>query len=119
MKEERKKYDEKQISNKKLVKISSALCLLPILIGIILWNLLPESLNTYLTMYFSVGYISKQNVVFLLPFLFLFFNFIAIFKTDWLNVTRKTFVSKKRYWYMPIFSNIYFAIIFIINIRRI
>lgn len=95
---------------KKKVIISSVICLLPILLGSILWSLLPEMLvrhigpGTYIVS-------PKKTVIFLYPLLFLILHFVVVFKSDWLNTPK----NEKRYWYIPILSSTFFLISFIFS----
>ena len=89
------------INNKKTVTISSLICLLPIIVGSILWAFLPDRL------YAMVGMgpnISKEIMIFLIPILFFLLHLIVVFKSDWLNIPK----SKKRHWYIPTISSITF-----------
>ena len=96
--------------NKKFI-IGSIICLLPILIGIILWGLLPENLVRHIGPG-AYSFSSKKIVVFLYPFLFLLLNFIVVFKSDWLNTPK----NEKRYSYIPILSSLFFFISFTLSI---
>jgi len=91
-------------NNKKFI-ISSIICLLPILLGIILWRLLPENLVGEIWIG-GYSFSSKKIVAFIYPFIFFVLHYIVVFKSDWLNTPK----SKMRYWYMPIFSNAFFLI---------
>ncbi|NBI06692.1 hypothetical protein [Senegalia massiliensis] len=98
------------MSKKKKIIIGSIVCLLPILLGSILWDLLPDNLVRYI----GPGYYrfsSKGIVIFLDPFIFLLLHFIIVFKPDWLNTPK----NEKRYWYMPIFSSAFFLISFTLS----
>ena len=96
--------------NKKFI-MGSIICLLPILLGIILWGSLPENLVRHIGPG-AFSYSSKEVVVFLLPIFFLLLHFIIVFKSDWLNTPK----NDKRYWYMPILSSLFFLISFTLSI---
>ena len=101
------------MNNNKKFLVGSFICLLPILLGSILWNFLPENLVRH----FGPGafsFSSKGIVVFLLPVLFLLLHFIIVFKSDWLNTPR----NEKRYCYMPIFSSAFFFISFTLGFLK-
>ncbi len=101
------------MNKKKTIIISSLICLLPILLGSILWGLLPDMLvrhigpGTYSTS-------PKKTVIFLYPLIFLILHFIVVFKADWLNAPK----NEKRYWYMPILSSTFFLISFMLSFVR-
>lgn len=98
------------MSKKKKFLIGSIICLLPILLGIIFWNLLPGNLVRHIGPG-SYSFSSKEAVVFLYPLLFLISHFIIVFKSDWLNTPR----NEKRYWYMPMLSSVFFLISFTLS----
>lgn len=99
------------MNNKKRFLIGSIICLLPILLGSILWDFLPENLVRHLGPG-ALSFSSKERVVFLLPIIFLILHFIIVFKSDWLNTPR----NEKRYWYIPILSSIFFFISFTLSL---
>ena len=96
--------------NKKIV-IGSIICLLPMIVGIMLWEILPENLVRHIGPG-AYSFSSKKIVVFLYPFFFLLLNFIVVFKPGWLNTPK----SKKRYWYTPILSSAFFFISFVLSL---
>ncbi|AFS78496.1 hypothetical protein Curi_c14860 [Gottschalkia acidurici 9a] len=101
------------MSKKKTIIISSFICVLPIMLGSILWSLLPEMLIRH----FGPGSYSvspKKTVIFLYPLLFLMLHFVVVFKSDWLNTTR----NEKRYWYIPVLSSTFFIISFILSFMK-
>lgn len=96
--------------SKKKVIISSVVCLLPILLGSILWSLLPEMLVRHIGPgTYSVS--PKKTVIFLYSILFLILHFVVVFKAEWLNTPR----NEKRYWYMPVLSSTFFLISIILS----
>lgn len=99
------------MSKKKRIIIGSIVCLLPILLGIIFWNLLPENLVRHIGPG-SYSFSSKEAVVFLYPFLLFILHLIIVFKSDWLNTPR----NEKRYWYIPILSSTFFLISFTLSL---
>ena len=100
------------MDKKKTIIISSLICLLPILIGIILWGYLPDMLVRHIG-FGTYSTSSKKIVVFLYPFIFLILHLIIVFKSEWLNTPR----GRKRFWYMPILSSIFFLMSFILRKR--
>lgn len=99
------------MNKKEVIVISSFICLLPILIGGLLWNLLPESLASHIGLLGIDGFISKRIVILLLPLVFLLIHFVVVFKPDWINSPG----TEKRYWYIPVISSIFFSIAFILS----
>lgn len=101
------------MNKKTKLLISSIICLFPILLGIILWDVLPE----FLIRNFAPGFYrfsSKKIVVFVYPFIFLILHFIVIFKSDWLNTPK----GEKRFWYLPIASNLFYFGSFILSLIK-
>ena len=65
--------------NLKTIILTSLITLLPILIGIILWDQLPESLPTHWNVSGNIdGWSSKTFVVFALPFIMLAMHLFVI-----------------------------------------
>lgn len=95
------------------ILISSCILIFPILLGIILWNILPE----YLIRHFgpgSYGLSSKKIVIFIYPFIFFLLHFIFIFKSDWFNTPK----GEKRFWYLPIISTIFYFFSFLLSLIK-
>lgn len=95
--------------DKKII-IGSLTCLIPMILGLILWSVLPDKLYAQVGM---VPNISKGNMVFLIPILFLLIHLLVVYRPDWLNKPKGNY----RYWYVPIFSNLVFMIIIAWNLR--
>jgi uncharacterized membrane protein len=67
----------------KIFIITGLVCLLPILLGISLWNKLPDTMAIHFDIYGEAdNFASKGFVVFGLPLLMLFFQAICCFSTD-------------------------------------
>lgn len=90
--------------------IGSIACLIPMILGLILWSALPDKLYAQVGM---LPNISKGIMVFLVPILFLLLHLIVVYKSDWLNKPR----GEYRYWYVPLISNVVFVLIFTWNLR--
>ena len=86
--------------NKKIIA-SSLICLFPVLLGSILWKILPEQMVRSLS-----GYSSKAVVIFVLPVVFLAIHLIYCFKKDW----HKPIPASWRYRLMPLLSNLFFVV---------
>ena len=89
--------------------LTSLACLIPLLLGVILYNKLPESIATHFN---SEGiaddYSSKNFTVFILPLIFLMVNLFVSFMIN--NDPKKANVSQKMknllLWLIPVLSNI-------------
>ena len=69
--------------NLRILIITSVIILLPIVIGLILWNQLPESVPTHWNFQGEIdGYSSKAFVVFGLPLMMLAFQWICVVATN-------------------------------------
>lgn len=99
------------MGKKKKVIIGSIICLLPILLGVLLWGSLPDNLTRHIGPG-AYSFASKKTVVFLYPPLFLLLHFIIVFKPDWLNTPK----NEKKYWYVPILSSAFFLISFTLSL---
>ena len=97
--------------HKKMILFTSILTLLPILIGLLLWNRLPDSVATH----FGAdnqpdGYSSKIFSVFGPPFLILLLHFICVIAA---NMIQRQIISAKKYsglscgfahWFLYLFA---------------
>ena len=94
-------------NNKWKLIISSAIILLPILVGLILWNALPESLTTHWGADGNAdGWSSKAFAVFVLPFLILISHWICVLVTaaDPKNKNQNKKAIGIVFWICPIIS---------------
>lgn len=93
--------------NLKTIILTSLITLLPILIGIILWDQLPESLPTHWDFSGNVdGWSSKPFVVFALPFIMLAMHLFVIISTL-ADPKRQNHPGKMLhivYWLVPVLS---------------
>lgn len=93
--------------NKKLIIITSLITLLPLLIGITLWNRLPETMVTHWNMNNEPdGFMSKGAVVFGMPFMMVALHLVCIFATladpKHKNISNKIFTLVL--WIIPVLS---------------
>lgn len=95
------------MKNKKLLIISSIIILLPMLVGIILWDKLPSMMNVHWGVHGEAdGMGSRAFAVFAIPLIFLAFHWICIAATN-LDKSAKTQSPKVMgmlYWIMPVIS---------------
>ena len=93
--------------NLKTIILTSLITLLPILIGIILWDQLPESLPTHWNVSGNIdGWSSKTFVVFALPFILLAMHLFVIISTL-ADPKRQNHPGKMLhivYWLVPVMS---------------
>ena len=93
--------------NLKTIILTSLITLLPILIGIILWDQLPESLPTHWNVSGNIdGWSSKTFVVFALPFIMLAMHLFVIISTL-ADPKRQNHPGKMLhivYWLVPVMS---------------
>jgi uncharacterized membrane protein len=93
--------------NLKTIILTSLITLLPILIGIILWDRLPESLPTHWDFSGNVdGWSSKSFVVFALPFILLAMHLFVIILTlaDPKHQNHPGKMLHIVYWLVPVMS---------------
>ena len=93
--------------NLKFLTITSVATLLPILVGVILWNQLPEQLPIHWNMQGEIDdWCSKAFAVFAMPLILLAFHWIAVFATlsDPKNHTNTNKVLHLIFWLVPILS---------------
>ena len=105
--------------HKKMILFTSILTLLPVLIGLLLWNRLPDSVATH----FGAdnqpdGYSSKIFAVFGLPFLILLLHFICVIAA---NIDPKANnISKKVFrvvlWICPLVSLLICSTLYVYNL---
>ncbi|OKZ76221.1 MAG: hemolysin expression modulating protein, partial [Clostridiales bacterium 36_14] len=105
--------------NKKLLLLTSVITLLPVFIGLFLWNQLPDSVATH----FGAdnqpnGYSSKVFAVFGLPFILLMIHFICVVVTN-IDPKEKN-ISKKVFqvvlWICPLVSLVVCNMIYVYNL---
>ncbi len=94
--------------HKRKIIISSLIALLPILIGVILWKQLPDTIATHFDMNNKAdGWSSKTFAVFGLPLILLAMHILCIFIT--LNDPKKHNIGNKMmalvFWIVPVISN--------------
>ncbi|MBR1969047.1 MAG: DUF1648 domain-containing protein [Clostridia bacterium] len=97
----------------KILIATSLVCLLPILLGIYLWNELPETIAIHFNFYNEPDtFVSKEVAVFGLPFLMMFIQVFSSVVTD-LNA-KKHGESKKiervAKWIIPVMSVVLYAV---------
>lgn len=92
---------------KKQLILSSIVTLLPILIGLFLWNRLPDTIATHFDSdNVANGWSSKPFVVFGLPLILLGIHLFCLFTT--MNDPKKKNISEKMFrfimWFVPVLS---------------
>lgn len=95
-----------KINKKSLVK-TSLVILLPVLIGILLWNQLPSQVATHFDISGNVdGYNSKIFAIFAFPILFLLFQLIVLvsLEKDSVKATTPARMVKIYAWLIPFLS---------------
>lgn len=93
--------------NKKSIIIASLLTLLPMIVGLVLWNRLPESVPTHWGLDGEAdGFSSKAFSVFGLPLIMLALMWVCIFFTanDKRNSDQNAKVKKSVIWIVPFLS---------------
>jgi len=92
--------------------LTSLLCFIPSIFGLIIWNYLPSKLAIHFGLFGVDGYGSKLIVVFLIPLMYFILDNIYSFITnkfpDWLNPTFKS--TKLKMFLFPILSTITFLL---------
>ena len=91
-------------NNKIKVIISSVITLLPMLLGMILWDKLPDTMATHWGVSGEAdGFSSKAFAVFGLPLIFVVLNFVCIFASsfDKKNLTQNAKAFGLVYWICP------------------
>ncbi len=97
----------KSVRNKGTVLWSSLLTLIPIFVGIVLWNKLPVNIATHFGADNQVnGWSSKVFTVFGLPLILLVIQLFVIFmsNSDPKNRNNASFIIKISYWLVPSIS---------------
>ena len=107
--------------NKKLIILTSIVTLLPVLLGLVLWNQLPDRIATHFDINgVADGWSSKPFAVFGLPALLLVFHLICTFATA--ADPRRQNISDKMYrlvlWICPIVSLIVNSSAYLIAIGK-
>ena len=92
---------------KKMIILTTLLTGLPILIGLILWSKLPDSMATHWDVNGQAnGWSSKASTVFFLPCILMIIHLFAVVLT--LNDPKKTNIHKKpmtlTFWIVPVIS---------------
>ena len=92
---------------RKMIILTTLLTGLPILIGLILWSKLPESMATHWGANGQAnGWSGKGTTVFFLPCILMIIHLFAVFMT--LNDPKKTNIHKKTmaiiFWIVPVIS---------------
>lgn len=101
--------------NKKQLIISSIVILLPIIVGLLLWNVLPERITTHWNGTGEAdGWSSKAFAIFGLPVILLFLQWLCVFATalDPKNKNQNSKVFGMVLWIMPITSLITCGIVY-------
>ena len=96
----------KKLSSKTI--ISSLICTIPILLGVIFWSSLPSEVAIHIGLR-GISKGSKLIGLVIIPVVFLAFNFMYCIKPDWFNAH----FTKHRFWLFPFMSNAFY--IFIIS----
>jgi len=69
--------------------LKSLICFIPSVLGLLIWNYLPDKLAIHFGMFGVDGYESKIVVIFIFPLLFfilnILYNFILIKQPNWLT----------------------------------
>lgn len=107
--------------NKTTLIIISILILLPMLIGILLWNQLPEKMATHFGMNGQAdGYSSKAFVVFGLPILMFVLQMFCAFVTSHdpkqKNISPKVFTFIL--WIIPVVSIVVNSLVYLVNLGK-
>ena len=111
----------------KILGLTSLVCLLPILLGICLWNDLPEEIAIHFNFYNEPdNFVSKEIAVFGLPLLMMLFQIFSCVTTD-LNAIKHGESQKferATKWIIPVLTVFLYAVTlgyslgFSINIRK-
>ena len=101
---------------KKMIILTTLLTGLPILIGLILWSKLPDSMATHWDVNGQAnGWSSKGTTVFFLPCILMIIHLFAVVLT--LNDPKKTNIHKKpmtlTFWIVPVISILMNGIIYL------
>lgn len=102
-------------NNKKLLILSSLLILLPMIVGLLLWNTLPDAITTHWGANGTAdGWSGKTFTVFGLPLIFLAFHWFCVLATcaDPKNKTQSPKVFGMVLWIIPIASNLCSALVY-------
>ena len=97
------------LKNKKLLIITSALTLLPIPVGLLLWNQFPETMAIHFGITGQAdGYASPAYAVFVLPVIMLAVHWLCILATsfDKGNKNRNQKLQSIVIWTIPLISNL-------------
>lgn len=94
-------------NNLKILIITVIICLLPMLLGIVLYNDMPD----YMAIHFNINsmpdnYASKNLVLFGLPLIMAFFQCFCLIVTNIYNKSNEKFpkVIKVFYWFIPLLT---------------
>ena len=101
---------------KKMIILTTLLTGLPILIGLILWSKLPDSMATHWDVNGQAnGWSGKASTVFFLPCILMIIHLFAVVLT--LNDPKKTNIHKKpmtlTFWIVPVISILMNGIIYL------
>ena len=101
---------------KKMIILTTLLTGLPILIGLILWSKLPDSMATHWDVNGQAnGWSGKGTTVFFLPCILMIIHLFAVFLT--LNDPKKTNIHKKPmtiiFWIVPVISILMNGVIYL------
>ena len=97
------------LKNKKLLIITSLLTLLPIPVGLLLWNKFPETMAIHFGITGQAdGYASPSFAVFVLPLILLAFHWVCILSTafDKGNKNRNQKLQSIMLWTIPLIGNL-------------
>lgn len=97
------------LKNKKLLIITSLLTLLPIPVGLLLWNQFPETMAIHFGMTGQAdGYASPSMAVFVLPLIMLALQWVCILGTalDKRNKNRNQKIQNLLLWIIPLIGNL-------------
>ncbi len=105
--------------NKKTLTLTSAVILLPIVWGLLLWNRLPLEITTQWNFYGQAGKTSSRSfVVFGMPLVMLAFQWFSILATalDPRNREQNPKPLKLMLWVIPVLSNLIIGIIYAVSL---
>ena len=107
--------------NWKVLAITSVVILLPILVGIILWNQLPEQIPSHWNAVGEIdGWSSKPFAVFGLPLILLAFQWICVLGTfaDPKKASHSSKILYLVFWIIPVLSAVLHAVTYAVALGK-